>query len=569
MTEKLTFEWTKGETGVLWLAQPAAEALGGGPPYGPKAGRCAWEVLSRAFECDAKEAAKRPVVFVAPELSVDAKRVDDIVKGLKSLPDNRLVIAGLGHLRQDECEALEKNTGASAEFWKEPWGPGAYANVALVATKSEVFIQPKGLPSYDERAAACFIGGSRLRVFEGKPTDGVPLRFAVTICSEWLEDGDPNGFARRVVAEKPDVIFWIQHNPKPRSAKFHDRLLSLFEHGRTLVVAANCSPGEQSRLQYGASGLIFTENHVLPSSKHMLCKSADYCTEAAVPGRSITRVAFPRYDVAVHRIHTILPRDLAAYGADDAVRGRFVEAVHPYVVENAALVRDQRPGFHIADLFKRGEPKALALAALPAELFVKLSGIAQVIQNDLKKPNWLSVFLDHALVQREDPKHLNYEDHPDGASCCACWDHRISFDSLFDEAKEMPGKIAELVLALAALGGRVSLDRKRREYWNAKVRDSPVLIATHSGSEDSFEQSYFRGHPVLRHRPTVVLRAVPSPRIGRIDAARIDPRGEVDQAVAQMPEPLRLCGADFWKSVVANTVLDDLGIPKERADANL
>ncbi len=222
---------------------------------------------------------------------------------------------------------------------------------------------------------------------------------------------------------------------------------------------------------------------------------------------------------------------------------------------------DPEPGRHISELLTVSIEQAHARLELSEEKFSSVVPKLVDITNQLRQPNQFAVFLDHAFVSANESKHNTYDDHPGAASCCWCWDHRLNFDSLFDLAKDTPAKVGELVIAIAALGGRVSLDRKHRHYPNVAVGDARILIAIHDGGSDAFEKAYFKNEVVrVRQTPAIVLRAKRIRKLSGLDAARLPPIGSVDQTTAAAPELPRLYGSEFWEAVDAKQVLRELGL---------
>jgi hypothetical protein len=560
---RVPVEWPERTLGHFWLLQPDKQNLAATPPYCHAAADAdTWPLLQQASTILLSDQGG-PVFYVVPELTLDPARLTEILAWAGNLPENHVVVAGLGHLTKEQCEQVEPR---AAVRFGPTWDDRKYANVALVAIGGQDprrYLEGKRWPSKWEQQQACHqpCDGARLYTSDS-------LRFAVLICSE-LEatgSGEAAELVDRLRAQRADVVFWLQHNPKPRDEAFAQTVCGLYATlgGQALVVCANKRPNGD-RGDFGVSGFI-TRAGCYQDVKADFPSSPYVATECLCSKRAVTRSVLARYDAAMHRVTTTLPRDTPS---ESDGRRTFLQYVVPFVVGAGPEQDAERR--HLAQLFSTGRAPAKNRAlrqGLRAET-------AQVVEAGLVASEHAIAptmceflcFLDIAFVQTRQPHmHANHESHHPAAAC-GCWEHRNNFDSLYrlrsDQGAPLAVYVGELVLAVAGLTacGRVAVGVSRQSSGNltfrhdTTARPTPVILAVAECNEDAFAPAYFGDDHAVGFVSTPLIALEVTRAIGGTDAGDAD-SGHGLHAGNVRAERAALFGSEFWQKLSAGTLTD-------------
>jgi hypothetical protein len=536
-SQNVAFSWPPSERGRFYLIQPQESGLTGDPPFThvPGTPKCAWPSLKAAIANDVANPWAGPVVFVVPELTIHPSSVEELRRLWATVPSNRLLVAGMGHLTSAQCDDLEAGSGSALALWERPAQPDLFANAALVLPGP--FLEAKNSPSKWERDRACHRAHTRLRVFNGNG-----FCFAVLICSDMNDEGARNDLLHQLNPYSLDAIFWLQHNPSPR----HDDFLPLLEglldrHSSAIIVCANKAP-KRGRRDYGASGFVLRADR-LEQDKRWLARP-----NLAIEGlsASVARAVLPQYSAALHSIDTIRPAGIAPAGSEGE-RNRLLEVVVPYdLVENT--LRSRRDGQHIIDLIEQGLPSAISRSRLGKQVRASIEARRiTVVQNFAQAANALILFLDHAFGRNQPARHHDSFQSHTPAAACRCWEHRQDFDLLFGQEKSVA--VSELSLALAAMEDAEAAF-SRRANTSIRISGSKRELLLASGEDktsERFENEYWgTARSDFIPRPAVVLDCRPRLLAG-VNASRPAP-AKRDAANALGPELPRLYGDQFWQS---------------------
>ena len=544
-TQPVAFSWPAATRARIYFIQPLESGLTTSAPFThrPSDDDRAWPSLIAALEADTADPWSGPVIFVVPELTIDASHVESLRARWASMSPNRLLVGGLGHLTAAQCDEVEPSTVTNGSLWERPADPDRYANAAIVLPGP--FLEAKNSPSKWERDHSCHRAHARLRVFEG---DG--FRFVVLICSEMNDAGARNDLLEALSPHNLDAVFWLQHNPAPRHQDFQGLVEGILDrHSKAIIVCANKSSAKgRGDGAYGASGFLLRANR-MERDKRFLARP-----NIAIEGVSdeVTRAILPQYSAAVHWVDTIRPAAVGT-GTTDSARNRLLETACAYDLTNARI--QSRPdGHHVVELVATGEREAAERSCLESSMLGSLATRQDlIVQWFARAANDLFLFLDHAL-RRLTPAHTHEPALPHSpAAACRCWIHRENFDSLF--APKPSAGVAELVLAVAAMPTATPVFKRRTNVSvDVAGTNRDLLVAWgEDRTSDDFEREY--GGPNRAEfvpRPAIVLDCRRK-QLTVIDASRPAP-DLVDAASASEPMLRRLYGAEFWASVRSGTI---------------
>lgn len=546
----------KGAPLTFWLLQPPAGELSHEAPYhhAIDSPTRPLELLRAAIALDAQQRLAGPVLFVVPELTLCGTTIESVRALGAALLPNRALILGYGHLREDQCEAIEPNTGKNPELWLRPWSDHHYANAAAVITRDSSHLEAKNWRSNYEYLAACHLPHTRLRIFQA-----AGFSFAVVICSELLTTA-PGTYLERLARDDVDLVLWLQHNPHPRHSDFSPALGSLFRFtgDQRLVLSLNKQPDVGTRAPYGVT-CAYAPAPSFGAKKDRVLRP-NFATEPlAEDAHEVSRAVFVRYDAAAHQLHTVLPAHIPAGGAP----GQFMTELVPYRFADGSLRVSDEPE-HYRTLFSAGEKSAWEQTGLdPTEagLAAEIQGqLEQVKDQFFRSPSLLLNFLDTAFVRSSSSRHANHVAHSPAARC-DCWAHRRNFDSLFETG--MPARVVELLLAIAALraaGHPVQPNEECvRETANLAVDDLKLVLGSSSVTLGDFVQEYFHHHHVTERPLMIVLRSERSIALPR-SAARHAVVGRLNAARVAPITPRMISGPEFWQSVRDRTLADRFAI---------
>ncbi len=214
--------WPRGGSARIWFCQPQVE-LSPLAPFRPTNAARSLELLREVLNRDAQMGAPvsgAPSIVLLPELSIGHTDVATVRGLITTARTNTLVICGIGHMDAEDVDSIE----ASVNLCGEPIA-GRYANCALIGCGggNQVFLQPKVVASKEE--LDCHWPGKVVRYFIG----GF-FQFVVVICSEMLDRAQAKTTIREILDKLAEdgrqlsAVFWLQHNPKPRSIDFSQSL---------------------------------------------------------------------------------------------------------------------------------------------------------------------------------------------------------------------------------------------------------------------------------------------------------------------------------------------------------
>ena len=406
-----------------------------------------------------------PSIILLPELSVGPADIANVRALINVARANTLVICGIGHMAAADVDQVE----ASAHLCGEPIG-GHYANCALIGCggSNQVFLQPKVVASREE--LDCHWAGRVVRCFGG----GF-FSFVVFICSEMLDRAQARTTIREVfdrlaeANQQPPVVFWLQHNPKPRSVDFSQSLEVLSHVERPTAFVAGSRSGCLPRLEnFAVSGALF-KKAALARHFNVLTRQFHY-VEPVSESTVLSRVVLLRYDVDVNLVETALAS--AIEDGDRTPRSQLFGSVRPLVLQDGTLI-DSDDNIHLGDIIRRSRDTA---AATDATQTARINALAEQLVG-LGTPRFQD-FLDRAIVPRPQDEHRRHaagQQHAQGDYSCDCWAHRRCIDLLCDDA-DAAAPVAHVLLALAriaAQGLNVSL---------IPLSDSPANVRLSSAS---------------------------------------------------------------------------------------
>jgi len=437
--------WPRGASARIWFCQPQVQ-LTAQAPFQPTPADRSLDILRAVLVRDAQmgvPAGDAPSIVLLPELSI---RPGDlaVVRGLISAArQNTLLICGIGHMTAAEIDPIE----ASAHLCVPPVA-GHFANCAMIGCggTDQIFLQPKVVASREE--LDCHWPGRVVRYFIG----GF-FSFVVFICSEMLDRAQARTTIREVLdklaedSQQLGAVFWLQHNPKPRSVDFSQSLQELTHLDRpTMFIVGSrgqCPPRFDN---FAVSGALFKKT-ALPTHFNVLTRQFHY-VEPVSDSAVLSRVVLLRYDVDVNLVETALAS--AIEDRDRTPRSQLFGSVVPMVMQDGTLA-DNEENTHLAEIVRRARDRAVATDNAQAARIQILTD-ALVALGTLRFQD----FLDRAIVPRprdEKHRHAAGQQHHGGDSFCDCWKHRECIDFLCDDdiAAE---PIAHLLLALAMIGAQ-------------------------------------------------------------------------------------------------------------------
>lgn len=527
--------WPRGTSARMWFCQPRVE-LTTQAPFRPTAAVRSLDTLRAVLDRDAQMAApaeNAPSIVLLPELSVGLADIADLRVLIKTARANTLVICGIGHMTAAEIDPIE----ASGHLCGEPV-VGCYANCALIGCggSDQIFLQPKVVASREEldchwpgRVVRCFVGGF--------------FSFVVFICSEMLDRAQARTTIRDVLdklgenTQELTAMFWLQHNPKPRSGDFAQSLDELTHLDRPTVFVVGSRNESPPRLEnFAVSGALF-KKAALPRHFNVLTRRFHY-VEPISDSTALSRVVLLRYDVDVNLVDTVLAS--AIEDGDRTQRSQLFGSVVPLVLQNGVLVESME-NTHLAEIVRRARDMAGATDAAQTGRIYALT--EQLIALGTLK---FQEFLDRAIVPKprdEERRHAAGQQHVGGDYSCDCWIHRQCIDLLCDN-DEAAEPVAHLLLALAriaAQGLNVSLIPVADSAANIRLSGPPgefdlCVVYPFNFDADATETAVRGGgRPKVSEPGYIVLGTA-----GRAGRPAI---GRISQAVARPVAPLQAASA--------------------------
>ena len=265
-----SLRWPRGTSARIWFCQPQVE-LTTPAPFRPTIAGRSLDILRAVLDRDAQKGAPAgdaPSIVLLPELSIDIADIAAVRGLLSAARTNTLLICGVGHMSAADVNSIEP----SFHLCGEPIA-GHYANCALIGCggTDEIFLQPKVVASREE--LDCHWPGKVIRYFVGEF-----FSFVVLICSEMLDRAQARTTIHEVLnklaedSQQLAAIFWLQHNPKPRSVDFSQSLGELTHPDRPTVFVVGsrkqCPPRFEN---FAASGALF-KKAVLPRHFNVLTR---------------------------------------------------------------------------------------------------------------------------------------------------------------------------------------------------------------------------------------------------------------------------------------------------------
>lgn len=379
-----------------------------------------------------------------PEYALRADEIAAARQLVSAAPANIAAIFGVAQLSQIEVAALEND-----DLW-DGNGTESFTNCAMVCVgqSDSVYLQPKIVPSQWEPDH--FLRGRVIRYFAGRN-----VSFVVQICSDLLPQPGAASNANQVAAwvsqenRRLTLVFWLQHNPEPRSAHFVESLRTYATmHATVISVSSRAVNNRGNRLEnYAVSGGI-VHHSALPRHFRFLDREFHYVEP--LRDAPASRIVLLRYDADAHLAQTALADDLV--GAQNIARNGFFLASQPYVYVAPNLVPSPEH-FHIEDLLAPAEQ--LARNYLPPARHAALASVIAGRLIPLTARQFLA-FLDISLLARpmvNTPHHLPGEIHGAADYNCHCWDHRRCVDLLTETGRDSTVGLGEVLVLLALLSG--------------------------------------------------------------------------------------------------------------------
>lgn len=540
---------TPGTRFALWLLQPKRRRrhLEKAPFHHPATDEDTWPLLEAVLK--ASRDSKDPTVYVVPELTLDPNLIPKVRSAVEDLPPRHVLVAGIGHLTAQQCEQVE---AGSARRFNSPWPESRFANCALIGAPGEdnCWVEGKRWPSQWEQREGCHQACNTMRVYRLGS-----YRFAVVICADMA--APDSSWVKRLSREKPDIIFWLQDNPKPRHQDFLKPLVELLgpSGSRPLVVCCNKAP-ETGRSPHGASGFI-TGADFFPRQKSQFPTTPHISTESVCSKAALTRATLVRYDASAHLVRSVMPSEVPAERND--ARRSLLQEVTPYLLTAGELRPSLEPR-HAQHLFDAGRNAAKTRArraglneGRSSLLDAELPRVESQVCADA---SLLLCLLDAALVQAGAAwTHANHESHSPAAAC-DCWEHRRNFDTLYrvEGGREDPTAeyLGELLLALSSLQ-LSGIDVKYKSFGDGKgpglaiaSRGERLVVAVHEGTPDAFKRRYFGADkPYFISRVSAIVLEVNRPT-SSTDATDVllDDGLAADRAGTDLRA---LYGGEFWK----------------------
>lgn len=529
-----SLRWPRGASARIWFCQPRVE-LTSPAPFRPTTTVRSLDLLRAVLNRDAQmgaPAGDAPSIVLLPELSVGPGDIATVRGVISAARRNVLLICGIGHMAASEIDPIE----ASAHLCGDPVA-GHYANCALIGCggTDQVFLQPKVVASREE--LDCHWPGRVIRYFVG----GF-FSFVVFICSEMLDRAQARTTIREVLdklaegSQQLAAVFWLQHNPKPRSVDFSQSLEELTHVDRPTVFVVGSRNQSPPRFEnFAVSGALF-KKAALPKHFNLLTRQFHYVEP--VSDSALSRVVLLRYDVDVNLVETALAS--AIEDNDRTPRSQLFSSVVPLVMGNSALT-DSGGNTHLAEIVRRARDMATTTDNTQTARIQALTD-ALVALGTLRFQD----FLDRAIVPRprnERHRHAAGQQHADGDYFCDCWTHRQCIDLLCDD-NSAAEPIAHLLLALAKIaaeGLNVSLIPISESPANIRLSgptgqfDLCIVFPFHLDADAT--ETAIRGgaRPKVAEPGYIVLGT--SGRAGRPALAQIS------QAIARPVAPLQAASA--------------------------
>jgi hypothetical protein len=470
-----------------------------------------------------------PSIVLLPELSIGHGDVATVRALVTAARSNTLLICGIGHMTPADVDPIEE----SAHLCGDPVA-GHYANCALIACggTDQIFLQPKVVASKEE--LDCHWPGRVIRYFVG----GF-FQFIVFICSEMLDRAQARTTIREVLDKLAEdgrllsAIFWLQHNPKPRSVDFSQSLEELTHLDRPTVFIVGSRKQCPPRFDNFAVSGALVKKATLPRHFDILTRRFHY-VEPVPDSAVLSRVVLLRYDVDVNLVETTLAS--AIEDGDRTPRSQLFSSVIPLLLQNGALA-DSDENTHLAEIVRRARDTAAATDSAQAARIEALADTL-VALGTMRFQD----FLDRAIVPRpreEKHRHAAGQQHDGGDYFCECWQHRQCIDVLCDD-DNAAGPIAHLLLALAritAQGLNVSLIPMSDSPANIRV-SGPLgqfdlcIVYPFNFDADATEFAVCGGARPQTAEPGYIVLGTPG-RAGRPTLANIS------QAVARRAAPLQ------------------------------
>jgi hypothetical protein len=548
--------WIPGSSGRFWYTQPTTVLPDAEPIVPQSVGQTpGLRLLGAALALEAQFSApqRAPAFIIVPEFAIHPREAQMAIQLARQARPNTIVVFGLGHMTSAEADALEPG----AVLWDGP-SEGRLTNCAAIVFggSGRVFLQPKIVRSRYEETNHW--PGRVVRYFVGKN-----LQFVVVICSELLDRPEGATTAKAVVealneqGRQLNLVIWIQHNPRPRSAEFSASIAEFGKLRATTIVVGSRAERSPVRLNNFAVSGAFVPQQSLPRRFDLLTKRFHYI-EPVSGGEGQSRVVLLRYDADAYRVQTTLAHWIEA--DDRAARGALFEEAKPYLLVGGVLVPSEA-NYHLEDVCARAA--GLAAQGMPA----LVPSIERTVRDlcALTTTEFMAV-LDVGVLPRPaagSERHVAGVVHPNGDYLCRCWWHRECVDFMTDQ-DGMAEPIAHLILAMAALDAAGVQVRPR---YVAGQRTNTVLACGGAqvsvgvvfpfqlNAEGTEEGLWGKDRAGLVDSCYIVLGVAerpeaPSmrPRVALIDAARPRPVGAVRQGMSGGPMLRAIYGAQFWRA---------------------
>jgi len=230
------------------------------------------EWLHNYFEAQCPE---RPLVVIAPELSVPLAQMESINALIDSLHRPTIAICGIEYLHWDEYVDIlgHPQDMPRAGAWTDGGLNGQLVNAAMVSVRDchgnpKRYIQPKRHPC-DAEQAFLYSGRDVLRFSSSNQTPGARLNFCVQICSDFSSDAFVRELRRECVlpvTSPLDLTVLLQLNSDQEAAQFKNSVRAYFappeemvETDRGCLLFVNTASPAHGRSQaWGRSKLHFS-----------------------------------------------------------------------------------------------------------------------------------------------------------------------------------------------------------------------------------------------------------------------------------------------------------------------
>lgn len=281
----------------------------------------------------------------------------DVALNSADWPTGSVVLGGCDALTRAEYSQLltTPHTHVEPHNALQNVQPGQWVNCAIIWVKGangavERWVQPKIHPAWDELNTVhqqMFPGGS-VFLFQGSLENGVPFRFSVLVCFDWIatvEQRRPSQWLLQALQQQANGnqlplswMFVIQRNPRPSHATFLTAVQGFFDQteypnalrAQTCLLFANtagaASPARVTR--FGGTSLVLSPQTLFtkPTCAPTYGNGGERFREGSTLLNSYFDVYFRERGACIHTFRQVNPGSLIAGPA-----GRTVP------VENAAV----------------------------------------------------------------------------------------------------------------------------------------------------------------------------------------------------------------------------------------